>query len=167
MADGRKTGKVAETVWKMARPYAERLGLSIWDVRFVREGSSYFLRIFIDRPGGVGISDCEAMSRAVSDPLDELDPIRESYTLEVSSPGINRELTREEHFRACMGERVAARLIRPREDGERVLSGRLAGFGAGEVSLKTEKGETVALRRKDLAWVRLMEDDDVEEFKES
>lgn len=167
MADGKKTGGIAEVVWEMALPFAEELGLSVWDVRYVREGGSYFLRIFIDKPDGVGINDCEAMSRAVSGPLDELDPIREPYTLEVSSPGINRELTREEHFLACKGERVAARLIRPDGDGRRVRSGILAGFGAGEVALETEEGETVALRQKDLAWVRLMEYDDWEEFKES
>jgi ribosome maturation factor RimP len=91
---GSKKGGVAETVRKLVLPYAETLGLSVWDVRYVREGGAWYLRIFIDKEGGVGIEDCEKLSRAIDKPLDELDPIKESYCLEVSSPGINRELTR-------------------------------------------------------------------------
>lgn len=151
----------------MALPFAQQLGLSIWDVRYEKEGGAWYLRIFIDKPGGVGIDDCEAMSRAVNGPLDELDPIRESYCLEVSSPGLNRELRRSEHFTAFLGSRVAVRLIRPRPDGTRDLTGVLAGYdGSGGLTLRAGSGETVCLSLRDTAWVRLLEEDELEEYEE-
>ena len=118
-------GNVADVVREMARPIAASLGLDLWDVRYVKEGADWFLRIFIDRPEGVSLDDCTAMSHAVDGPLDELDPIPQSYSLEVCSPGINRQLTRPEHFEAFLGAPVRVRLIRPMEDGTRVLSGEL------------------------------------------
>ena len=162
-----KKGGVAEEVRKIAGPCAERLGLSIWDVRYVREGGSNFLRIYIDRAGGVGIEDCEKMSRAVDGPLDELDPIAEPYCLEVSSPGVNRELTRPEHFRRYLGADVAVRLIRPLPDGRRDLRGTLRSYGDGTVSLSEASGEERELSRKDIASVRLREDDFLEETEET
>lgn len=152
-------------VRKLALPYAQQLGLSIWDVRYEKEGGAWYLRIFIDKPGGVGIEDCEAMSRAINGPLDELDPIRESYCLEVSSPGLNRELRREEHFAAFSGARVAVRLIRPLPDGTRNVTGILAGYDGGRVKLTADSGETVELPVRDTAWVRLQEDE-LEEYEE-
>ena len=167
MSEGKKGSNTESVVWKLAKPIAEGLGLSVWDVRYVREGGNWFLRIFIDKPGGVGIDDCEAMSRAVNGPLDELDPIRESYCMEVSSPGLNRALTREEHFRAFGGACVAVRLIRPLEDGRRVLRGSLEGFEGGVLTLGLESGEKAEIRLKDSAWVKLLEDDELEEIEES
>lgn len=167
MSEGKKGSNTESVVWKLAKPIAEGLGLSVWDVRYVREGGNWFLRIFIDKPGGVGIDDCEAMSRAVNGPLDELDPIRESYCMEVSSPGLNRVLTREEHFRAFSGACVAVRLIRPLEDGRRVLRGSLEGFEGGVLTLLLESGEKAEIRLKDSAWVKLLEDDELEEIEES
>ncbi len=161
----KKTG-VAEAVRKIALPCAEKLGLAVWDVRYVKEGGGRFLRIFIDKPGGVGIDDCEKMSRAVGGPLDELDPIRESYCLEVSSPGINRELTREEHFRAYRGTEVTVRLIRPLPDGRRILTGRLGDCAGGSFTLDSDPGGTMTFARRDAASVRLREDDFEEETEE-
>lgn len=155
----RKKGGVAEAVRALAEPYAAELGLSIWDVRFVREGGQWFLRIFIDKPGGVSLNDCEALSRALDAPLDEADPVPQSYCLEVSSPGINRELTREEHFRALAGARVCVRLIRPREDGARQVFGNLAGFSDGVAVIRQDSGEELAIPLKAAASVRLAEDD--------
>ena len=154
----RKKG-VAETVRALAGPYAEKLGLSVWDVRFVREGGEWFLRIFIDKPGGVGLNDCEALSRALDGPLEETDPVPQSYCLEVSSPGINRELTREEHFRAYTGSRVCIRLIRPREDGSRMVFGSLRGVSGGVVTVCPDSGEELAIPLKSAVSVRLAEDD--------
>ena len=113
MASKGKGGSTVAAVTAIAQPIAERLGLRLWDVRFVKEGADWFLRVFIDKDGGVGIDDCVAMSHALDKPLDEADPIEQSYCLEVSSPGTDRELTRPAHFEACLGERVRARLIRP------------------------------------------------------
>ena len=91
---GSKGGNTVSKVAALAKPIAEELGLSLWDVRFVKEGAQYYLRIFIDKEGGVSVDDCERMSRAIDKPLDELDPIEQSYILEVCSPGIERELSR-------------------------------------------------------------------------
>lgn len=107
----------------LAEPLARQLGLRIWDVRFVKEGADWYLRVFIDRDGGVSIDDCVDLTRLLSPALDEADPIDQSYCLEVSSPGVERELTRPEHFEAYRGRAVTVRLIRPR-DGQRDFTGR-------------------------------------------
>lgn len=164
---GTKKGGIAETVRRLAVPYAEALGLTVWDVRYVREGGAWFLRIFIDKDGGVGIEDCEKMSRAINDPLDELDPIQDSYCLEVSSPGINRELTRPEHFEACLGSRACVQLIRPLPDGRRLLTGTLSAFSGAEFTLVPESGEPMQIARKDTASVKLCDDDVLEEIEGS
>jgi ribosome maturation factor RimP len=158
-----RTGNTAGAVWKLAQPIAESLGLSIWDIRYVKEGVQWYLRIFIDKPEGVGIEDCEAMSRAINGPLDELDPIDQSYCLEVCSPGINRELTRPEHYAAFTDCFVIARLIRPAEDGSREIGGILRAYAEdGTITLQTgeEEQETVSISARDVSSVRVMEDDD-------
>lgn len=163
---GARPGNTAAAVWKLAQPIAESLGLTVWDVRFVKEGALWYLRIYIDKPEGVGIEDCEAMSRAVNGPLDELDPIDQSYCLEVSSPGINRELTRPEHFETFLDCFVIAKLIRPLEDGSREVGGILrARQEDGSIVLQTgeEDNETMTIAQKDLVSVRVMEDDFLED----
>jgi ribosome maturation factor RimP len=159
LAYTKKNGNTVDTVRKLAEPIAAGLGLSIWDVRFLKEGADWFLRIFIDKPEGVGIDDCEAMSRAVNTPLDELDPIEQAYCLEVSSPGINRELSRKEHFTAYLGSAVQVKLIRPTEDGRRVLTGTLQDYRDTVITLHTDGGEVISLAQKDAASVRLVDDD--------
>lgn len=162
MAAKKKSGGNTVTVVRaLAEPIAKELGLSLWDVRFVKEGGLWYLRIFIDKPEGIGIEDCEAMSRAINDPLDEADPIEQSYCLEVCSPGINRELTRPEHFTAFLGSPVQVRLIRPDADGIRDVCGILTEYTGGIVKIETE--ETVlTIEKKDFSSVRLIEDDFVE-----
>lgn len=164
---GNKSGGIAGTVLEFVMPYAAELGLSVWDVRYVKEGGEWFLRIFIDKTGGVGIDDCEKMSRAINDPLDELDPVKEPYCLEVSSPGINRELVREEHFKAYTGSPVAVKLIRPASDGKRKITGVLSGYDGGVITVTDALGKSVSFAQKDTAWVKLMEDNFLEEIEES
>lgn len=125
MAENRQS--TAERAEHIIRPIIENLGLRIWDIRYLKEGASWFLRIFIDKDGGVDIDDCERISRAIDQPLDDADIIKEAYFLEVSSPGLFRELTRPEHFKQYEGESVTVRLIRP-IDGKREFSGTLLGF---------------------------------------
>ena len=159
---GKKKGNTVETVWALAEPIARELGLILWDVRFLKEGANWYLRIFIDKPGGVGIDDCVAMSHAIDGPLDDLDPIDQSYSLQVSSPGLNRELSRDEHFRAYLGEPVAVRLIRPLEDGRRELSGVLEAYASGpegSLSLRLDSGELLTLPRGTVSRVRAQDDD--------
>ena len=145
----------AKRVFEIVKPYADELGLDIWDIRFVKEGADWFLRIFIDKDGGVGITDCENMSRAIDKPLDEADPIEQSYCLEVSSPGIDRELTRPAHFDAYIGASVVVRLIRPLETGERELHCTLDSHDAGSFTVTLEDGRTLVIERKEASWVRL------------
>jgi ribosome maturation factor RimP len=108
-----KSTSVAETVRALADPIAESLGCWLWDVEYVKEGARRVLRITIDSENGVNIEDCEKMHRAIDPILDEADPIEEAYYLEVSSPGIERELKTEEHIMACEGWDVEVRLYAP------------------------------------------------------
>lgn len=132
-------GKIADNARELARPFADKLGLELWDVRFVKEGSDWFLRYIIDKPGGVGIEDCEALSRAVDRPLDEADFIDRSYCLEVSSPGLGRKLTRREHFEKCEGMAVIVRFIHP-QNSVKEIRGVLRGFDGHTLKLETQNG---------------------------
>lgn len=165
MAAKKRSGNTVEAVWKLAQPFAEELGLSIWDVRFLKEGAEWYLRIFIDKEEGVGIEDCEAMSRAINKPLDDLDPIDQSYCLEVCSPGLNRELTRPEHFEAFLGAPVGVRMIRPLEDGSRMVTGTLLSYEDPVITIGKEDGETISITKKETSCVRLMEDDFLEDLE--
>lgn len=150
----------AQRVLALARPIAERLGLEIWDVRFVKEGASWQLQIFIDKSGGVSIDDCETLSKEIDTILDEEDFIPQSYYLVVSSPGLGRKLTQDSHFEKMRGERVRVRLIRP-QNGRRELKGTLLDSRAGgSFLLKTEEDE-MEIQRKETAFVRLLDDEDI------
>ncbi len=154
-----KGGNTVQAVTALAQPIAEKLGVSIWDIRFVKEGAGWYLRIFIDKDGGVSIDDCVDFTHAINDPLDEADLIEQAYCLEVSSPGIERELKRDEHFAACIGQPVKLRTIRP-IDGEREFSGVLSGYADGVITLTADDAETT-FDKKEVAWVKL---DDFEGF---
>lgn len=151
-------GNTINTIWEIAQPIADELGLGLWDIRFEKEGSSWFLRVIIEKEGGVNITDCEAMSRALDAPLDAADPISQSYCLEVSSPGLGRRLTREHHFTEKTGEPVIVKLIRPL-DGRREFKGVLSGFKDNVITLLLEDGTNMEINRNDTSFVKL--DDDV------
>jgi len=153
MAGKNKGGNVVKTVRAMAEPLAADLGLSIWDVRFVKEGAEHYLRIFIDKEGGVSIDDCVNLSHAVNGPLDELDPIAESYTLEVSSPGAERPLTRDEHFEKYVGSRIQVKLIRPL-DGVRDFKGILLDYTDGNISFRSDEGKAFVFSKKEASYVK-------------
>ena len=169
MAQKRKSGNTVAAVAKLCEPFAQQLGLTIWDIRYVKEGSYWYLRIFIDKPEGVTLDDCEAMSRAINDPLDKLDPIDGEYCLEVCSPGIDRELVRTEHFEAFLGAVVNAKFIRPLEDGRREVLGILQAYENSVLTLETEDGEFLDIDKKDTSSVRVCDDYvdiDDEDFEE-
>ena len=105
--------KVTEQVAALAEPIVQAQGCSLWDVEYVREGSEYFLRLYIDKEGGVDIDDCEAVSRAVDPILDEKDPIPGSYQFEVCSAGLERALKRPSDFQQFMNSPVTVKLYRP------------------------------------------------------
>ncbi|MBR5615428.1 MAG: ribosome maturation factor RimP [Clostridia bacterium] len=123
----KKNGSVADVVTALAAPIAEQLGYSLWDVEYVREGADYYLRITIDNEAGITIDDCERFSRAIDPVLDEADPITDSYHLEVSSPGVERDIKTPAHIEYCKGEKVEARLFAPL-NGSRVHTGILEGM---------------------------------------
>lgn len=141
--------KVTDAVAELARPIVERAGCTLWDVEYVKEAGEWFLRVYIDREGGVDLDCCEAVSRPLSDALDEADPIPGSYTFEVSSAGLGRALKRPEHFALCMGRRVDLRLYRQVE-GAKERTGILTGYEDGAVSV-----DGVRFEKKDVAQVRL------------
>ena len=144
-----KTKKtIAQTVWELAEPLAQSLSYRLWDVEYVKEGADWILRITIDteKEEGIGIDDCEKMHFAIDPVLDEVDPIEGPYTLEVSSPGVERALTRPEHFEMMLGKKVTARCFTP-VNGNRIFTGVLSGADNEKITLETEAG-TVELPRK-------------------
>lgn len=130
---------VAGVVRELVTPIAEEMGFFIWDVEFVKEGADKYLRITLDNEEGININDCESFHRAIDPVLDEADPISESYILEVSSPGIERELKYPEHIEACEGWDVEVRLYAPR-NGTKQFRGVLIGYDE-EDNIAVEIGE--------------------------
>ena len=130
----------------------EGMGLQLWDVKFQKEGTSWYLRVFIDKDGGVDINDCTDVSRLIDPILDEADPINVSYYLEVCSPGLERELTERWHFEKYKGEKVMLKLIRPR-DNKREFKGVLLSNENG-VIVEID-GEEITFDTKELVYVKL------------
>ncbi len=145
--------KVTDTVAALALPIVERAGCTLWDVEYGKEAGGWFLRVYIDKAGGVSIDDCEAVSRPLSDLLDEADPIEGSYTFEVSSAGADRALKKPGHFAQFLGSEVEVRLYRPRE-GRKEFVGILKDYQNGDVTLALEAGEAV-FTKQEMALVRL------------
>ena len=131
LKNNRETKNVASTVRALISPLADEMGYYIWDVEFVKEGADRYLRITIDNEEGINIEDCEKFHRGIDPLLDEADPIPDAYILEVSSPGIERDITLPWHITACEGEEVEVRLFAPLE-GSRKYNGTLLGFEGGE-----------------------------------
>ena len=145
--------KITEQVAAFAQPIVEEHGCSLWDVEYVREGADYILRLYIDKEGGVDISDCEAISRAVDPVLDEKDPIPGSYQFEVCSAGLERALKRPSDFQQFMNSPVTVKLYRP-HNGLKEIPGILRGYEDGRVTVEAGK-ETITFEKSQVALVRL------------
>ena len=145
--------KVTEAVTAFAKPVVEEMGCKLWDVEYVREGSERFLRLYIDKDGGVDIEDCEKIHRAVDPILDEKDPIAESYHFEVCSAGLERALKRPSDFEQFMGSAVLVKLYRPR-NGLKEIPGILRGYEEGRVTVEAGK-EAITFEKSEVALVRL------------
>ena len=144
--------KVTDAVAQLALPYVEAAGCTLWDVEYVKEAGEWFLRVYIDKADGVSIEDCEAVSRPLSDKLDEADPIEGSYTL-VSSAGADRVLKKPEHFAQFQGAEVEVRLYRAR-DGRKDFIGLLQSWQDGDVTLEVG-GAPMVFTKQEVAQVRL------------
>ena len=141
--------KVTEKVEALARPVIEDEGCELWSVEYVREAGSWYLRVFIDKDGGVGIDDCERISRRLDPILDEADPIPYSYVFEVGSAGAERELKRPSDFEKFMGSEVEVKLYQPYE-GKKSLVGKLEASENGDIPISS-----VQLRKSQIAQVKL------------
>lgn len=129
----------AERVFSLIKETVEGQGVELWDVRFLKEGASWYLRVFIDKPEGITIDDCTNVSHAIDPIIDEADPIDVSYYLEVCSPGLERELSRSEHFLKVIGEKIKVKLYKAL-DGKKEFTGILKS-AADEIVIDTENGE--------------------------
>ena len=145
--------KFTDKVYELAKPVVEQAGCSLWDVEYVREAGSWYLRVFIDKEGGVSINDCENISRTLDPILDEADPIPDSYVFEVGSAGAERELKRPGDFQQFMGSEVEVRLYQPL-NGSKAFVGTLSGYDNGDVSILAGK-ENMSFQKAQIAQVKL------------
>ncbi len=145
--------KISDQVFLLAKPIVEEEGCSLWNVEYVREAGTWYLRVFIDKPDGVGIDDCERISRRLDPILDEADPIPGSYVFEVGSAGADRELKRPSDFAQFLGAEIEVKLYKPL-DGAKSFVGRLAGYEDGTVVLDW-RGKELRFAPAQIAQVRL------------
>ena len=145
--------KITDTVTALALPVVEAAGCTLWDVEYVREAGSYYLRIYIDKEGGVSIDDCEKVSRELDPVLDEADPIPDSYIFEVGSPGAERELKRPSDFEKFIGSEIEIRTYKP-VDGQKSFIGILKAYKDGDITFSDGKTERT-LTKTEAAKVRL------------
>lgn len=145
--------KITDKVEELARPVVEQEGCSLWSVEYVREAGTWYLRVFIDKDGGVGIDDCERISRALDPMLDEADPIPDSYVFEVGSAGCERELKRPGDFEQFMGSEIELRTYQP-VNGAKTFIGTLDGYDNGSVSMTAGKN-SMSFSKEQIALVKL------------
>lgn len=145
--------KITDKVTGLARPVVEEEGCSLWDVEYVREAGCWYLRIYIDKEGGVGIDDCERISRRLDPILDEADPIPDSYVFEVGSAGAERELKRPGDFEQFMGHEIEVKTYKP-INGSKAFVGELAGYADGAVTVRVG-ADDMTFEKNQIALVRL------------
>ncbi len=145
--------KVEDIVEELAIPILDELGYELVDVEYVKGGNNWYLRIYIDKPGGVTIDDCQKASEQISDKLDEVDPIPHNYFLEVSSPGIDRPLKKDKDFERYKGRKVDVKLYKA-VDGSKSFTGELIGLEDGNILIRVD-GEVISFNKDEVAIVRL------------
>lgn len=150
----KKFGATEQKVYDLIKPITDELGYYLWDVCYEKEGAVWYLRIFIDNDEGITIADCERANAPINDIMDEKDPISQSYTLEVGSAGLERELVKEEHFEVCEGDTIRIHFIRS-IDGEKEIVAVLSGADKDGVSVVMEDGNIQKFPLADIAYVKL------------
>lgn len=147
--------KIEKMVFDMAEPFAKEIGCEVIETEYKKEGSDYYLRIYIDKESGsIGTDDCEYVSRKVEIELDREDPIKDSYILEVCSPGIDRELKREKDFVRFMGNDVDIKFYAPR-DGKKEYCGKLIAYDNGKVLVECENKKVISFNKNDVVYIKL------------
>lgn len=149
---------VVKVVTDIVKPIIEKLELTLWDVKFEKEGASWYLRIFIDKEGGITIDDCENVSRSVNDLIDQADPIEQSYFLEVCSPGINRRLDKKEHMMMYIGSEIDVKLYKA-VNGTKDFRGTLTNVGQDDFMIMLDEETSMTITFKEAAAVKLFETD--------
>lgn len=143
---------IEEKVEYLLQSKINELGFELYDVEYAKEGKNYFLRIFIDKEGGINLSDCEKVNNGIMDLLDEADYIKEQYFLEVSSPGIERRLRKASHFNNAMGEEIEINLFKPL-DKKKIIQGVLIGYDEETITM-TYQNDEISIQKKDIANIK-------------
>ena len=144
--------KIEEKVEELIKDKIENIGYSLYDVEYAKEGPNYYLRIYIDSPKGIDLNDCEKVSNEINDVLDEANYIKEQYYLEVSSPGIERILRKDNHLEQNIGNQVETKLFKKDEKGNKSYIGELKAFDADTVTIETT--DEVKIERKNIAQIK-------------
>ncbi|WP_026485883.1 ribosome maturation factor RimP [Caldanaerobius polysaccharolyticus] len=146
--------RIEDITRSLIQPYLEGKDIEIVDVEYVKEGKEWHLKVYIDKPGGVTLNDCEDLSRYLSDRLDEVDPIKNSYILEVSSPGVERPLKRPEDYERFKGQKAYLRFYQ-QVDGKKEIVGVLKGYSEGNVYVEVEEGKDMLIPLDKISSARL------------
>ena len=144
--------KIEEKVEQLVQDPIEKLGYSLYDVEYVKEGPEYYLRIYIDKESGIDLNDCEKVSNEINEILDKADYIKEQYYLEVSSPGIERKLRKDKHLEQNISKNVEIKLFKKDNNGKKEYTGKLKAFNQEEIIIETDK--EIAIERKNIAQIK-------------
>lgn len=144
--------KIEEKVEQLVKDPIEKLGYSLYDVEYVKEGPEYYLRIYIDKESGIDLNDCEKVSNEINEILDRADYIKEQYYLEVSSPGIERKLRKDKHLEQNISKNVEIKLFKKDNNGKKEYTGKLKTFNQEEIIIETDK--EITIERKNIAQIK-------------
>ena len=146
--------KIEEKVEELLKETIEKLGYNLYDVEYVKEGPSYYLRVYIDNEKGIDLNDCEKVSNAIEEMLDEANIIKDQYYLEVSSPGIERVLRKDRHLQENIGNQIEIKLFKKDEKGSKDYIGELLKFDQEVVSIKTSEEDEIQIERKNISQIK-------------
>lgn len=144
--------KIEEKVEQLVKDPIKKLGYSLYDVEYVKEGPEYYLRIYIDKESGIDLNDCEKVSNEINEILDKADYIKEQYYLEVSSPGIERKLRKDKHLEQNISKNVEIKLFKKDNNGKKEYTGKLKAFNQEEIIIETDK--EITIERKNIAQIK-------------
>lgn len=145
--------KIEDIITELAQPIAEKNSFELVDVEFIKEGTNWYLRVYIDKPGGIMIDDCQIVSEELSEKIDKIDPIEQSYFLEVSSPGLERPLKKDKDFEKFKGELVEVKLFKP-VGNKKIFEGELVGLVDNKIIINSSIDGTIEFEKEKVAVVR-------------